>query len=145
MFIKNLISNDFYFLNEYLIKFNCVKLMMINYLINPKNIGKYFILLFLFFSFFVYNYFLFLIRFFFSFIVFFLIFYFLKSINFGNKIVLFFNESKFEISKVYWPSIRESVEITFVVFIFSFIFSMIVWVFDKFIFYIISIIIGLRL
>ncbi len=118
---------------------------MINYFIKKYILNKYF-LLFFFFSFFLFfNFLLFLFKFFFSLILFFLFFYYFKLTNFAKKIIFFFNESKLEISKVYWPSIKEAMKTTFVVFIFSFIFSLIVWFFDNFILYMISVIIGLRL
>ncbi len=108
----------------------------------------YFFILLSFFFIYINNYVLcrnfFLIRYilniFFSFLCFFLF----KYTSLGKKIFLYFIKSKLEISQIYWPSKYEVIKTVIVVFILSFLISILIWMFDNFLLYIISFIISLR-
>ncbi len=116
------------------------------YLVNSKEI--YFFILLLLVLIYINNfvfcniYFLiiYILNIFYSFLCFFLF----KSTNLGRKILLYFLKSKLEIAKIFWPSKYEVINTVLVVFILSFLISIIIWIFDNFLLYIISIILNLR-
>ncbi len=109
-----------------------------NTYLRKTNLYLSFILLFL-YNFFLYKYnfyFNFFLKFFFSYL--FLCLF--KKINFIKNIIIFFKKSKLEISKVIWPSLKEVNRNVIIIFLFSFLISIIIWLIDKIILYIISVI-----
>ncbi len=75
----------------------------------------------------------------------FLCFYLFKSTYLGKKIFLYFLKSKLEISKIYWPSKYEVTKTVLIVTFLSFLISIIIWILDNFLLYIISAILNLRI
>lgn len=57
---------------------------------------------------------------------------------YGRKALKFFREARNEMRKVAWPSRRETVQTTFIVMIIIVIFSLIIWVIDMFLMWLIS-------
>lgn len=78
---------------------------------------------------------------FFSFFIFFLF----KKTLLGNKLIIFFKESKLEISRIYWPDFKVSIKTTIVVFFLSIFISLLILFIDDIIFRIISNITNLNL
>ncbi len=116
-------------------------------LVNQKKI--YFIILLSLFFIYINNYYFlfrnllfikYIMNIFFTFLCFFLF----KYTNLGKKIFLYFIKSKLEISEVYWPSKYEVLRTVIIVFILSFLISIIVYIFDNFLLYIISFFLSLR-
>ncbi len=80
-----------------------------------------------------------ILNFFLSFVFVFLF----KLTDLGKKMVLFFWKTKFEICNVIWPSIVEVTKTVLVIFFLSVLISLVIWLIDNFILYLISIIINL--
>ncbi len=114
-------------MNTYFKKINLYLLFMLSYI----------------FNFFLYKYnfyFKILFKFFFSYLFFNL----LKKINIIRNIILFFEKSKLEISKIVWPSLKEVNRNVIIISFFSFFMSIFVWLIDKIILYIFFIISNLN-
>ncbi|HET9678503.1 MAG TPA: preprotein translocase subunit SecE [Buchnera sp. (in: enterobacteria)] len=65
------------------------------------------------------------------------LFYFSKTKN-GQKIISIIKESKTEIKKIIWPTTKETLYITITISIVTILISLILWIIDRFFFYMIS-------
>ncbi|XRX43137.1 MAG: preprotein translocase subunit SecE [Buchnera aphidicola (Tetraneura sorini)] len=65
------------------------------------------------------------------------LFYFSKTTN-GKKIISIIKESKTEIKKIIWPTTKETLYITITISIVTTLISLILWIIDRFFFYMIS-------
>ncbi len=103
--------------------------ILMNTYFNKINLYSFTLLFIYYFFLYKYN---FILNFFFSF----LFFYLFKNYFFIKKIIFFLKKTKLEILKIIWPSYNEIIKNIFIVFIFSLIISIIIWLIDKFILYI---------
>lgn len=63
----------------------------------------------------------------------------------GKKFLIFFKESKLEMRKVVWPKKQETLQTTFVVFLFTSVMTFVIWIIDTIFINFISFVINLRL
>ncbi len=117
------------------------------YLVNSKELYYFIILLFflIYINNFVFCNIIFFIKYILNFFYVFLCFFLFKLTRLGKKIFLYFLKSKLEVSKIIWPSNYEIFSTVLVVFFLSFLISIIIWVFDNFLLYLISIFLSLRI
>ncbi|QJC31754.1 preprotein translocase subunit SecE [Enterobacteriaceae endosymbiont of Donacia tomentosa] len=66
------------------------------------------------------------------------------STNKGKKIFLFIREARIETGKVIWPTYKDTWNTTLVVSIITIIISIIFWILDNFLIYLISFLTGMR-
>ncbi len=95
----------------------------------------YYIIFFLFYMFIITNIYIvskfMYLKLIFNILIFFIISYLFKQTFVGKKIILFFNKTRLELIKVAWPSLQDVIKSTFLILILSFLYSLLIYFFDK--------------
>ncbi len=77
-------------------------------------------------------------------LLFFILTFLFQLTKIGKKIILFIIRSKLEIKNIIWPSIKDVTKMVLIIFFLSVLISLVMWLIDNFIIYLISMFTDLR-